>query len=169
MQRLLAWITVTGLLVMPLAVAAGPDATREGAKAPVASTQARAQLGVLVMNLTSELRQHYGTAPDRGVLVGRVEPGMAAAVAGVQVGDVIVEVDRHAIAEPDDVVSALAPRRVGDRVDVVVIRQGRSLTVSATLTEEKLTPAKILQSIRIWPFGQWMRQHPGGDDQRCDA
>jgi C-terminal processing protease CtpA/Prc len=169
MRRLLAWVTVVGLLAMPLGVAAGPAAASEGAKVPVSATQSRAQLGVLVMDLTKELRQHYGTAPDRGVLVARVEPGTAAAAAGVQIGDVIVEVDRRPIAGPDDVVSTLASRRIGDRVDVVVVRQGRSLTVSATVTEKKLTPVEVLRSFRLWPFGEWLRELTGSEEARCEA
>lgn len=167
MRRLLAWITVAGLAAAPLAAAAGPGLTKDETKPAATAIQSRPRLGVLVMELTEELRQHYGAAADRGVLVGRVEPGSAAATAGVRVGDVIVEVDRRAVTGSEDVVNALASHRKGDVVDVVVVRQGTTHTLAATLQDATLTANDVLRALRAWPFGEWLRRSPA--DQRCDA
>ena len=102
---------------------AGPDAT--------ATRQGR--LGVMVMAVTPELRHFFGVASDRGVLVARVEPGSAAARAGVQVGDVLVRVGPQIVHTGDDVIQALAARP-GARVRVSVVRQGRPTHLVAVLT-----------------------------------
>src|SRR5262245_15606747 len=44
-------------------------------------------LGVQLIGITPELRQHYGVPKDAGVLVGAVEADSPAAKAGIQVGD----------------------------------------------------------------------------------
>lgn len=58
----------------------------------------RAWLGLHLLELSEELRRHYGAPADRGVLVSRVEPGSPAERAGIRVGDVLAGVDSHPIA-----------------------------------------------------------------------
>jgi membrane-associated protease RseP (regulator of RpoE activity) len=89
-------------------------------------------LGVMVMGLTPELRRFFGVTSDRGVLVARVEPGSAAARAGVQVGDVLVRVGRQQVHTGNDVVQALDSHG-GGRMRVAVVRQGRIVRLDATL------------------------------------
>src|SRR5262245_19487116 len=47
------------------------------------------RLGVMVMELTPELRAYFGAPRDSGLLIAQVVPDSAAARAGVRVGDVI--------------------------------------------------------------------------------
>src|SRR5687768_4011062 len=53
----------------------------------------RAFLGVSLVDLTPELREHYGTDKNAGILVGSVEEGGPADKAGVKVGDIITSID----------------------------------------------------------------------------
>jgi membrane-associated protease RseP (regulator of RpoE activity) len=57
----------------------------------------RGYLGVQLVELTPELREHYGATAEHGVLVGKVEPGSPAEAAGLRVGDVIVALDGESI------------------------------------------------------------------------
>src|SRR5688572_3678790 len=45
----------------------------------------RAYLGVSLVDLTPELREHYGAEKDAGILVGSVEEGGPAEKAGVRI------------------------------------------------------------------------------------
>jgi S1-C subfamily serine protease len=79
-----------------------------------------------------------------GVLTVEVTKGSAAAAAGLQgmrrnrqgdliLGDVIVEIDQEPIASLDDMMRVLDQYNVGDTVSVVVLRNGRRLTLPVTL------------------------------------
>ena len=90
---------------------------------PPAFAPGRARLGVHVSSMTPELRTFLGAKPDAGILVQRVDPGTAAASAGIKVGDVVVAVDGDAIDEIEAVAAALADHGKGDKVEVVVVRK----------------------------------------------
>ena len=57
----------------------------------------------------------------------------AAERAGVKEGDVIVEVDGTEIKHMEDVSRVVRRHRPGDKVDVVVVRDGKEQTISVTL------------------------------------
>lgn len=147
MRRHHALLLAAGLATAPASVVAGPG-TRSGTSpgaSPSAPTvqrfewsmvSAKGRLGVMVLGVTPELRQHFGAKGDRGVLVGRVEPSSAAASAGVSVGDLIVEVRGTPIDSATDVLSAMAGLKKGDVVDVTVIRDRQRRPLQATLTED---------------------------------
>jgi predicted metalloprotease with PDZ domain len=94
------------------------------------------RLGVQVMQLTAELREHMGAPEDLGILVGKVLPGTAAEEAGVQVGDLIIAVDDDEIRNAGDLTRALA-RRAGGEIVLEVVRDGRTVTLDAYLDEDE--------------------------------
>lgn len=132
MRRLSSLLCAAGLAVAPLSAAADPAPSVETFE--WSTMTGRARLGVMVIGITPELRKHFGAADDRGVLIGRVEPTSAAAAAGLQVGDVIVEVRGVTVDSAPDVLSALAPAKQGDTVAISVIRDRRPLTLQAKMT-----------------------------------
>jgi serine protease Do len=71
-----------------------------------------------LQTLTPDLAQSMGLEPGlRGAVVAEVAPGSAAAAAGVNEGDVILEVDRERVTTADAAVAALsAPRKGGHLV-----------------------------------------------------
>jgi S1-C subfamily serine protease len=118
-------------IAMMIAIVLGIVAASSSAVADKTRTP---RLGVQVIGLTTELRAHFGAATDRGVLVGRVEPGSAAARGGILVGDVIVAVDGVPVADAADVRAALVGKKAGAKVDVDVVRDGATRTITATMT-----------------------------------
>ena len=92
----------------------------------------RPRLGVQLTETTPELREHLGGSADAGVLVSKVIKGTAAADAGIEVGDLIVDVDGDEISSTNDLRRALAERD-GEVFDIEVIRDGRSMRLSVTL------------------------------------
>ena len=67
-----------------------------------------ARLGVEIVPITPELRTHYGSTDGRGVLVGHVDLGSPAQLAGIKVGDLLVDLGGQKVTNAADVVSALA-------------------------------------------------------------
>jgi len=70
-------------------------------------------------------------APQGGALVAEVRPGDPAQEGGVEMGDRIVSVDGEEVNESADVSSLVTAKRPGDRIKIVVQRDGEeeSLTV----------------------------------------
>ncbi len=119
----------------------------------VASSGAR--LGVQIMDLSEELRTHFGAPLDQGVLVARVEKDSPAEKAGILVGDVIVEVDSEPVAESMDVIGALAGHKAGDEVPVIAVRGGKRVTLTAKV--DQATDQTWSGAQGMLPHGKGMR------------
>jgi hypothetical protein len=79
-----------------------------------------------------------GTIPDMssspgGVRITGVRQGTAAAVAGLQAGDIIVRIGIHAVTDLYAMTAALAAHSPGDVVDVEVLRDNTRRVFTATL------------------------------------
>ena len=93
----------------------------------------RGYLGIGLQPLEPSIAEALGLPKDRGELVRSVQPGDAAARAGIQQGDVILRVNGHEV-NPDETVSYLiANTTVGSRVPIDLIRNGRRMTVTAVV------------------------------------
>ncbi len=95
------------------------------------SVPAQAITGVLGVGATNPPPQFAGA------LIGHITPDSAAAHAGLQLQDLIVEADSRPISSPTDLTTYVASRRAGDRVTFTVMRwNGRSfarIQLAATL------------------------------------
>lgn len=68
-----------------------------------------------------------------GVMVAMVQPGSAAANAGIVVGDIIAKIDGHKLPDFDRLTARIAQHQVGDKIDVEVIREGKALPLKVEL------------------------------------
>jgi len=92
-------------------------------------------LGVSTQNVTPALSRELGLDVDTGAYVAQVTPDTPADRIGIREGDVIVQIGDDTINTSSDVLTAVRSHRPGDRVDVVVDRNGERITLTATLTE----------------------------------
>jgi serine protease Do len=84
-----------------------------------------ASLGVRVGTLDDDLRARLDLpARQRGAVITRVAPGGAAQVAGLQPGDVVVEVNGKAIGDADAFFAAVTAVKSGKLLKMLVIRNG---------------------------------------------
>ncbi|MCW4461648.1 Do family serine endopeptidase [Sphingomonas sp. BT-65] len=97
------------------------------------STVQRGYLGVGIQPLDEDLAKSFGVPKGKGELIARVEPGEAAAKAGIKQGDIITKVDGKDVT-PDTTLSYLAANlRPGTRVPVELVRDGKTQTVQLTM------------------------------------
>lgn len=74
-----------------------------------------------------------GEAGADGARLVSIVPGTAADRAGLREGDVLIRLAGAPVATFDDLRAALRDRRVGERVDVVFVRNGEQRSATATL------------------------------------
>jgi len=97
----------------------------------------RAYLGVGTQPvvLPNDLRERLGLTQRTAVIVVNVTSDSPAAAAGLVMGDVIVSIAGHAIAEPGDLVAVLQPDRVGNTVTTSILRGGEPRQIQVTVGE----------------------------------
>ena len=85
---------------------------------------------------------YFGSIPDfgqieNGVRFSDVKPDSPAAKAGFQSGDVLIQFGDKAIKNLYDFTDALRRSKIGDKVQVTVLRDGKQVTASVTLEQRK--------------------------------
>lgn len=92
-------------------------------------------LGAKYETVTSDLVADKGLIATSGVYVSEVTDGGAAQKAGLEVGDVITAVNGTQVSSVEELESVLADAKAGDSVEFTVDRNGKKLTLTATLDE----------------------------------
>ncbi|MFQ5830086.1 MAG: DegQ family serine endoprotease [Candidatus Methylomirabilia bacterium] len=95
-----------------------------------AMTKAEASLGLAVQSLTPALGRQLGLANEHGVLVRGVEQDSPAASAGIQPGDIIVEVDHYPVTTVRELKQTVDRHRKGIPILFLVHRNGGNLYVA---------------------------------------
>ena len=97
----------------------------------------RGVLGVRIQEVTSQIASAMGLARTGGALVAQVEPGTAAARAGIKAGDLITAVDGKSVDGPRELARMIGNTQPGKEVDITLWRDGKSEDVKLTLGELK--------------------------------
>lgn len=117
---------------------------------------ARPRLGVEVLPVDGDLAEALGLPRDGGLLIQGIEAGSSAETGGLRGprrtavvgnyeigigGDLITAIDGKKVERRDAITRALANKRAGDKMELTLYRNGRSVTVTVTLgaaAEERL-------------------------------
>jgi len=89
----------------------------------------RGWIGIDAIELPASLREHFGAPEDAGVLVSLVVPGSPAEISGIQVGDVVYEVDGERVTSVEALSQLVSGAGVENVIDVVVARDGARIVV----------------------------------------
>ncbi|MDB4938342.1 MAG: HtrA protease/chaperone protein [Labilithrix sp.] len=100
----------------------------------------RGRLGVSIQDVDSKLASAMNLGSTQGALVDDVERGGPAEKAGLATGDVIVRAGNTDIGHARDLTRAVARQAPGSKVDIVVRRGDKSVSIPVTLS--KLDDAK---------------------------
>jgi len=114
----------------------------------VVVVQSSARSGLMVENLTPQLREYFGARNGDGVLVRSVEKGGRADKAGLRAGDVITRVGDQPVHDTSDFTHALHSHSAGS-VSVGLIRDKKEQTLTLTLPERKESGAVIEESLDV--------------------
>jgi S1-C subfamily serine protease len=98
----------------------------------------RAYLGVQYVSITPEVRQEYDLDVNRGDYVtadrgASVQRGGPADKAGIRDGDIITAVNGAKVGSAGNVSSLVSEYRPGEKVEITLLRDGQTRTVTATL------------------------------------
>ena len=93
----------------------------------------RGKLGLLFQPLTKDLGRAFGMDTPKGALVSDLEPGGAAARAGIKPGDIVVAVNGTPVHHAEDLPRKVARHAPGTTIKVSLLRAGKPLEVSAKL------------------------------------
>jgi len=108
----------------------------------------RGRLGVTAQDLTPELAKAFGIQATQGTVVAQVAADSPAEKAGLKAGDVITAVNGKPVRNSADVRNIIGLLRVGEEVEMNVLRAGKTSSLTATIDEPEMT---VLDGKRLHP------------------
>ena len=93
----------------------------------------RGRIGVRLLEMTPELRAHYGAPRDAGVLVAGVESGSPAEMAGIRAGDIITRAGGEHVETAADLARAVRHAKTGDSLKLDISRDRAATQVTVTV------------------------------------
>src|SRR6202048_2500026 len=95
----------------------------------------RGLLGVSMYTVTPDIAQSLGLANAQGALVSQVVDGSPAEKAGIHTGDVITSVNGQPVKSNGELRNAIGLMRVGDKVEMGWVAEGKPLHVTAVIAD----------------------------------
>jgi len=103
----------------------GPDAPEPPAAiAWVGQEPPKVMIGITHDEVSDELRNEFGLKDGEGIYVIEVRKDLPADKAGIESGDVIIEVDGQRISKRDVLMDVMKKHEPGDKLTVIVLRDG---------------------------------------------
>ncbi len=96
-------------------------------------TPQRGFLAVQVQDLTPDLANAFNIQQAGGAVISNVIEGSSADKAGLQIGDVVLEAGTQQIARSNDLRAIIGQQFAGDRLSMVVAREGGRMTLEPVL------------------------------------
>jgi serine protease Do len=94
----------------------------------------RGWLGVSIGSVNSELARQKDLTVNEGAYISAFAENSSAKAAGMKEGDVVVKIDQTPIHSSTALIEVIGRHRPGDKVNVVVNRGGKEITLPVTLT-----------------------------------
>jgi Do/DeqQ family serine protease len=96
----------------------------------------RGMLGVIMQNLTPGLAKAFGLDMHQGVVISQVVENSAANKAGLEAGDVVSSINGAPVKSASAMRNMVGLMRVGAKMDIVVIRNGKEKKLTAYIQDE---------------------------------
>jgi serine protease Do len=97
----------------------------------------RAYLGVFYREIDDQFAKEKGFTDLRGIYVDDVVEGGPAEAAGIRSGDVIIRLDNTTVNGKAELMELIGQKNPGDKVTVVVSREGRETELALTMQSEE--------------------------------
>lgn len=95
----------------------------------------RAWLGILIQDLTEDLAKHLKIEAKEGVLIATVIQGSPADKAGLEEGDIILEIDGKKVAKSKELQSEILKRTAGTMTKLLLLRDGKKKVATVILSQ----------------------------------
>jgi Do/DeqQ family serine protease len=109
----------------------------------------RGVLGINIYTLTPDIARSLGLTKVRGALVSEVVGGSAAEKAGVHTGDVITVVNGQNVKSNAELRNVIGLLRVGDKVDIGIVRDGNPQHVTAIIAAIASPPPVAASPVHV--------------------
>jgi serine protease Do len=106
----------------------------------------RAWLGVLLQAITPEIAEGLDLKETQGALVTEPLPSTPAAKVGIRSGDVIAVLNGERLKDDRDLVKKIGKMAPGTRVEIGIVRQGKTETFELTLAQLPAPRSEVLAS-----------------------
>ena len=98
----------------------------------------RGSLGrIFLYPLTSQMAEQLGLRATTGAFVNEIEKRSPAYQAGLDAGDVIISFNGETVIDPNHFVQLVSDARIGTTATVVVIREGRQITLKIPVLQRE--------------------------------
>lgn len=101
----------------------------------IRSGSGRPFIGINFLPNSADLADRFGLATADGIIVYGVLPTSPADLAGLQLGDVVVEIDGVAIGPDQDFAELISGFEIGSDHEVVLVRGGQVFSTTVTIVE----------------------------------
>ena len=91
-------------------------------------------IGIGIADLTPENAKFFDNSSAGGV-VTQVEPDSPGAKAGLEIGDVITEIDGQKVTDAGELQVMVGQKQPGSKITLKVLRDGKTITIPVTLEE----------------------------------
>ena len=122
----------------------------------------RGVLGVNIYDVTPDIAKEFGLAESSGALVAGVVQGSAAERAGVKTGDIITSINGVTMKGAGELRNAIGMLRVGDKVEIGLLRDGKPRKVTALIAERSDTETANAVDINKGLEGAELADAPDG-------
>ena len=96
----------------------------------------RGSLGAQAQDLTPDLAQAFNLKNGHGgAVITQVQPKSAADKAGLKAGDIVIELNGKPVRDAFDVRNFIGVLRIGQKVEMVVLRENKRKQITATVAE----------------------------------
>ncbi len=109
----------------------------------------RAYLGVLPQRVDQAMADYYGMDRPQGVLIAQVNADTPAENAGLQEGDIILEMDGKSIRNPSTLRNVVSLSDVGHKAALLIIRDGKEKKLKVKLGELPSSDTSISPSQKL--------------------
>jgi len=93
------------------------------------------RIGIGIADVTPENAKFFGDSTAMGGVVTQVEPDSPGARAGLQIGDVITEIDGHKVSDAGELQVIVGQKKPGTKINLMVLRDKKTMTIPVTLEE----------------------------------
>ena len=100
-------------------------------------------IGIDAIDIPQSLREHFGAPEDAGAMVSEVLEGEPAYIAGLELGDVIYEINGTKVGSAGHLLSLIGGGGVENDIEIRLMRDGLEIVLEATVVD---TPEEARQA-----------------------